>query len=570
MVYTVLESAFAELSKSESIIRDFKDLKKGYIEKWEFNTEIQVNSFLVEVSFYMYFKESFPLSIPKVYVTEDSYNKLKYIPHLDSDKSICIFEEDTLILDPDNPKGIILTCLRRIKTIIQEGLEGSNSDDFRNEIKAYWVQQYSKEPEVKILSYLNLLSVYPTETCLIKLNKLEPHYRGFSYILSDEAKVSSLFLEFFRVKGYKLKEQEALFLSDYKLEEQPPYSIKNKDLQTKISCESFPLFRKYINQSLPISKYIFFRNGEHIFGWVHTAFNTKKNGFRPGRLSNWKVFTNFQKNDYVNRIYVNTYNNDRIEKRTAGIIQPKLKFLIAGLGSVGSNLIYFLNAVNYPDYKLIDEDILKIENIGRHLLGIDSIHAPKTEGIKKYIKNTRPDQSVEIKTTKLETVLLHHIEFVNDNDYAFIAIGNQNIENFLLKLINTGEITVPVFILWVEPYLLGGHCLYIHPENKITENCIFENYIYLYNVISSSEYRANNPLLSKNEAGCQTSYSPYSQNDLVLFLSEIYKEINSIIKRASKESVVIRWTGNTLIADELNISLNRNIGKSYSYQITKL
>ncbi|WP_050699791.1 E2/UBC family protein [Dysgonomonas sp. BGC7] len=570
MVYTVLESAFTELSKSESIIRDFKDLKKGYIEKWEFNTEIQVNSFLVEVSFYMYFKESFPLSIPKIYVTEDSYNKLKYIPHLDSDRSICIFEEDTLILDPDNPKGIILICLRRIKKIIQEGLEGSNSDDFRNEIKAYWVQQYSEEPEVKILSYLNLLSIYPTETCLIKLNKLEPHYRGFSYILSDEAKVSSLFLEFFRVKGYKLKEQEALFLSDYKLEEQPPYSIKNKDLQTKISCESFPLFRKYINQSLPISKYIFFRNGEHILGWVHTAFNTKRNGFRPGTLNNWKIFTNFQKNDYVNRIYVNTYNNDRIEKRTAGIIQPKLKFLIAGLGSVGSNLIYFLNAVNYPDYKLIDEDILTIENIGRHLLGIDSINAPKTEGIKKYIKNTRPDQSVEIKTTKLETVLLHHIEFVNDNDYAFIAIGNQNIENYLLKLINTGEITVPVFILWVEPYLLGGHCLYIHPENKITENCIFENYIYLFNVISSSEYRANNPLLSKNEAGCQTSYSPYSQNDLVLFLSEIYKEINSIIKRTSKESVVIRWTGNTLIADELNISLNRNIGKSYSYQITKL
>lgn len=570
MTHAILESVFTELNKSESILRVMKDSKKGYIEKWIFNTEIQVSNFLVEVCFCMYFRESFPLFIPKIYVTEESYQKLKYIPHLDSDMSICLFEEDTLILDQNNPKGIIVSCLRRAKKIIQDGLEGNNKDDFKNEVKAYWVQQYNDEPGVRFISYLNLLSFYPTETCFIKLNRIEPDYRGFSYVLLDEGRVSSLFLKFLRVKGYKLKEQDALFLSDYKLEEQPPYSIRNRDLLTKISSDSLPLFKKYISQSLPTSKYIFFSQGEHIFGWLHAAFKVKRNGFRPGTLNNWKVFTDFQKNDYVNRVYVNTYNNVRIEKRTSGIIQAKLKFLVAGLGSVGSNLIFFLNAMNYPDYKLIDEDILTIENIGRHLLGIDCVHAPKTEGIKQYIKNIRPDQNIEIKTAKLETILQHHIEFINDNDYLFVAIGNQNVENFLLKLINTGEVTSPVFILWVEPYLLGGHCLYIHPENKITENCIFENYIYLYNVISSSEYRANNPLLSKNEAGCQTSYSPYSQNDLVLFLSEIYKEINSIIKRASKESVVIRWTGNTLIADELNISLNRNIGKSYSYQITKL
>ncbi|MBK5723148.1 ThiF family adenylyltransferase [Dysgonomonas sp. Marseille-P4677] len=292
--------------------------------------------------------------------------------------------------------------------------------------------------------------------------------------------------------------------------------------------------------------------------------------FRPGTLNNWKVFTNFQKNDYVDRICTGTYNNQRIEDRTAGMVQAKFKFLVPGLGSVGSNLIYFLNAMNYPDYKLIDDDILKIHNIGRHLLGIDHLHTPKTEGLKPHIKNIHPDQNVEIKTTKIETVLLHNLKFVNDNDYAFIAIGNQNVENFLLKLINIGEVTIPVFILRVDLYLLGGHCIYINPQNKITENSIFENYLCLYNVISSEEYRKNNPLLIKNEAGCQTSYSLYSENDLVLFLSGIYKEINKTIKGSQEGTLAIRWIGNTNIADELKISLNTNVDKSYNYQAIKL
>ncbi len=570
MVHSILESAFTKLDKSESIIRDLKNLKKGYVEKWIIETEVQINSFLIEVCFDLYFKESFPLSIPKIYVSEKSYDSLKYIPHLDCNRSICLFEEESLILDQNDPVGVILFCLRQAKKIIQDGLEGNNKDDFKKEIKAYWTQQYDEEPEVNTISYLNLLSFYPTETSIIKLNKIEPNYRGFNYILVDEEKSSSLFMNFLKLKGYKLKEQDALFLSDYKLEEHPPYSLKNKDLLTRVSNHSLVIYKKYINQLLPVSKFIFFRCKTQMFGWSHKPFNRNRNGFRPRTLNNWTVFTGFQKNDYVERLYANIYNNDRIEKRTAGITQVKFKFLIAGLGSVGSNLIFFLNAMNYPDYKLIDGDILTIENIGRHLLGIDYIRAYKTEGLRRYIKNIRPDQSVEYKTTSLEAVLLHNIEFVNDNDYAFITIGNQNVENFLLKLLNAGEITIPVFILWVEPYLLGGHCLYVHPEKKVLENCIFEDYLYLYNVISSSEYKINNPSLSKNEAGCQTSYAPYSENDLVLFLSGIYKEINNIIKNNQKKSIAIRWTGNINIADELKIALNTNVDKPYSYQIVEL
>lgn len=572
MANPILEVLYNELCKSESIIRDFNDLKKGYIEKWVVDTEIQVNDFHIEICLCLYFKESFPLSIPKIYVDQESYDCLKYIPHIENNKSICIFDEDTLILDQNDPLGIVLFCLRRAKKIIQDGLEGNNKTDFRKEIKAYWIQQYENEQKVISISYLSLLNKYPSITSVIKLYKINPEYRVFKYILMDDETSSILFRDFLNAKGYKLTEQNALFLSDFNLEEVPPYSLKNRDLLEKISIQSMPFFENYIKSDVPVNKHVFFINGTQVLGWAHNWLNINRNGFRPGKIDNWKAFTVFQKNDYVNRVYVNTYNNKRIENRTAGIIQPKFNFLIAGLGSIGSNLIFFLNAMNYPDYSLIDDDYLTIENIGRHLLGIDNVNAPKIDGIKRYINNIRPDQKVEVKKAKLETVLMHDIQFINNNDYAFIAIGNQNIENFLLKLINTGEITIPVFILWVEPYLIGGHCLYINPENKISENSIFDNFFYLYNVISPDEYQKENPLLTKNEAGCQTSYAPYSENDLILFLSGIYKEINDIIKTNSNRSMAIRWVGNTTIADGLGILLNDDINKEkpYNYQIIDL
>ena len=153
-------------------------------------------------------------------------------------------------------------------------------------------------------------------------------------------------------------------------------------------------------------------------------------------------------------------------------------------------------------------------------------------------------------------MLKNNLDFFNDCSYAFIAIGNQNIEDHIIKLINDGKITIPIFFLWVEPYAIGGHCLYIHPDDKVDVGSLYSYNLYRKNVIADLEYIDSNPILSKQEAGCQTAYTPYSSNDTVMFLSSIYKWINGIIKDNVRSSSGIQWIGNIKLANELGVRLN--------------
>lgn len=82
-----------------------------------------------------------------------------------------------------------------------------------------------------------------------------------------------------------------------------------------------------------------------------------------------------------------------------------------------------------------------------------------------------------------------------------LSLSATNIEDHVIKLINDGKITIPVFFLWVEPYAIGGHCLYIHPDDKVDVGSLYSYNLYRKNVIADLEYIDSNPILSKQEGG---------------------------------------------------------------------
>jgi hypothetical protein len=442
-----------------------------------------------------------------------------------------------------------------------------NHSDFQDEIRAYWKEDVS---DTNLIQYLSLLTEYPKETKTFSVCKINQQYNEFRYFIYDkEDSISKLFLEFLAQKDCKGSSFDALFLADYKIDTKPPFVLTNESVLNSISPSSLKMFKEYINGKKSIEKHIFFlaetTTTPILLGWKHKSLKTKINGFRAGTFSPFDALSKRQKNDSVEKVLVSEYSNHRIEERTSGGIRKKYNFLVAGLGSIGSNLIYFLNGINYPNYKFIDDDFLQLENIGRHLLGINNVHSPKTEALKAYIKNIRPDQVVITKPVKLESILYNNLDFFNDCSYAFIAIGNQNIENFLIELHNEGKITVPMFFLWVEPYALGGHCLFIHPDDKVTTDELYGNHLYRFNVIAPDEYKTSNPVLAKQEAGCETSYTPYSGNDVILFLSSIYKWMNDIIQKEINHSMSIRWIGNLGTAKKLEIKTTDDILNKESF-----
>lgn len=571
----ILDEVYSELSLSETINRnqENKFLEGDFKEVWEVKTEVEVGNFQKEISLLLAFERFFPLNIPRIYLSKESYDEIYPIPHIDKNYFVCTFHTDSLILDKNNPSKIVRECLQRAKRIIKEGIEGTNHNDFQDELGAYWTDT----EESDYYQYLSLLTDFPKETTLLKICELQPAYNHIKYLLykADKDDNTKFFLNLVLSKGHKGTESKALFLGDYEISSKPPFPENNEDILKTITRESLEEYKKYIN-SKTHEKHVFFVANKSskptLLGWKHKELKTKKNGFRQGSLTQFMVLNSFQLKDKIKRIFVNEYSNNRIENRTSGRIRKKYDFLIAGLGSIGSNLVYFLNGLNYPNFKLIDNDFLKIENIGRHLLGINNVNSAKVNAIESYIKNIRPDQNVSVKQSKFESVVVDDINYINDCNYAFVAIGNQNIENLIIEKINEGKITIPFFLLWVEPYAIGGHCIFVHPKDKVSLENLYNGFLYRFNIIDSSEYLKSNPVLSKQEAGCQTSYTPYSGNDVILFLSSIYKWMNDVIKDDTEESIVVQWTGNINLAHELKLTINPQYmyNDPYSYKLIQL
>src|SRR5690348_16221314 len=90
-------------------------------EVWEVDTEISHENSLHGIQFHLIFLEDFPLSIPKVFLSEASFADFKYLPHTQSDRFICTYP-DSARSDPDQPGQVVEEVIRKAKQIIVDGL----------------------------------------------------------------------------------------------------------------------------------------------------------------------------------------------------------------------------------------------------------------------------------------------------------------------------------------------------------------------------------------------------------------------------------------------------------------
>ena len=556
----IIDECYREHCKINRIQRDIKLPNRGgnIVDVWQIDTEIELFNSVEDIRYYVFFSNTFPHSLPTLYFFSCSYN-IGYIPHRESNDSICLFEKQ-ISYDIDCPVDIIKKCIAKANKTIKDGVEGRNKSHFLDEITSYWSTTYDNEPEPIDFDVLHSLTKIPISNTLINtIEILDPIYKGYKYILFD--KEECLFVDHIKNK-YKHNLSQALFISDYSIKTEPPYHITYNKFINQLSKQSKEDFKKYINNNKKTKKIIVFPlNNQGLIGGIICDITIPKKGFRTGSLSLYRVISDIYSDKYIKRFISQEYSNDRIEERSSGIKNKKWKFIIVGLGSVGSHLTYFLNNINYPEFTFIDDDVLTIENIGRHLLGYSSVNTPKAIAMSSYIENIRPDQVISYNCVTIENHLMLNMDVVNINDYMFIAIGSKIMEDFVISMIKETKLTVPVFVLWVEPYVASGQCVFIKPEDAHKYSQLYDenNLLYKHHIISNKEYMKEiDSKLSRKEAGCESSYSPYSGNDVVLFLSSLYPHINNVITGKINYSFRFSWTGDLSKINDLGLELSEN------------
>jgi len=553
---SIITGVLIDLQKTDNVLLlEKKQLSKlakfkRYNDVFKVNTEILgAQNKVLEVIFYVCFNSDFPASIPSIYLDEENYDSMKYIPHVDTDMLVCTFDNATTTTDINNPAGITRMALRRAKRILEEGLLQLNKSDFAEEFLSYWENNYNKEYFVKtdLLSFIKESPIDNKVSLLILKNKLS----GFKYILSQNNSESNNFMEFLENRKIEYSESDIFFSSQNFIKNEPPFNINVREGIKLVDAKDKEALLQFLNKKNFPKLVLYCKNlngASHYIGWFYPPAELNKDGFRIGVLTPVKAYETFQSGNSLIRVSPQPFTNNRMKFRSEGVISENspLSFCIAGLGSIGSHLVHFLESFQLSNYNLIDPEFLSLENTARHLLGFNYIRNNKAHAMKDYLSLQDPRRKLKAFPKSILDTYKTNPEVINDSDYMFLIVGRQDVEETICNKIKDGSFTSPIFIVWVEPYLYGGHCLYLHP-NDFKHEEYYENLdgltLFKSNVIHSIEYTSKNELLTKKEASCQSSFMPYSEGNILHFLSNLFIEISTIIKTSSTTSKGFTWVG---------------------------
>lgn len=548
-----------------------------FCEIWKIETGLyddESSVWLVEeLTMFVALSSQFPLEPAKIFYSKNDFEKIGHVPHTSFlGNDVCVFDEFVLV-DENNPTGIILEQFKKAKETLIQGIKGKNDSDFHEEFLAYW--NTSGKAKDKLLKETIYCLVdkkpknYDSLSLLTYSKKTSNKEEVLSGILfNKEEDLINPYREYFESYGKSPSEYEVFYIDDINGFEHPPFSLNCSETLTLVEPNKQKYFKDYFNKNrervVVFSKEL--QGTTYYLGWYYPKVDSNINGFRKNGLTPFKL--TFQKTlpghaKYVIRFDSEILTENRLIKRTASEVQEVLdyKFLVAGLGSVGSNLTGLLNNLNNPEFTLVDNDKLSSENIKRHLLGFHYLNQNKAAAVKNNLKQKLPSQKIHIAETSIFDYYNANRDWFNQQDFIFLCLGKLNLEKWFIKEIAKGNLEKPIFILWVEPYLLGGQLLYFHPDNLPDLDDLFRDiYKYKFSIIEHDEFEKKRDLFVLKESGCQTTYSPYSSAHLSLFLTSVYPKIIEIIENRPSHSLFFSWIGDLSIAEKLDIKL-----RSYSF-----
>lgn len=538
------------------------------------SVEVPVNEKIRCFDLLVDLKSDFPLSLPKIMLSEEDYESVKYIPHVESNRNICLFDHENIKMDADKPVGILKASLNQAVKIIADGLNKNRSAEFKDELVAYWCESY--HPKDVIVGGFLGKGADSFTSGRVNLYNLEPSYDRINIFLAPENQASESVINFLKLRGHKIETDEAFYLGELTAIE-PPFYFDNKNLLTFVK-DNFPqtyaAAKSYINQTIDAKTLVFSISFDHeklFFGFYIYPFKKKIKGWRQQSVSAVQIMTSIEPNNPVTRLSFREFSEERLRKRTDGreFSSTPYKFMLAGLGSIGSNLLHYLSALDVSDYMLIDPDRMQLENVNRHLLSFNDVGRNKVDAIARYLTYNNPFLNIETFFTSVVDVIKNQTHLMNEMDVIFCAIGKDVIENYILQCLSTGIIKKPVVFLWVEPYLMGAHVLYINPGTFLSLRDLETDNFYDYNIISKSSYNDPTIQLKLREAGCQGSYMPYGKEAITYFLTILMPEIYKLIKKPSADNLAFTFTGNLDEASTLGLTLSEFASSLHSHQLIK-
>ena len=456
----------------------------------------------------------------------------KFIPHIESDGKICLFETEGILIDIDLI-GIITQSLYRARNIILDGNSGRNKKDFIDEFELYWLQL----PYVKSAKL-----VVPTDNCSILLKCYREHVpqkrkeKQVAYLQRKNNAILYVAEEADSLKSWNLNRASVVNAAFFVIN--PTKYIFPPDIREPVSIGYFKELLRYVFyqdikkiwNKLGKEKIIFFRINQPDNSQNYLGFYLL-NGF----LQSCDESIEINGINQIKPISVRREDKEYLLMRTVdqSFSQYSTKILIIGCGSIGGHVINELSKAGFEDLTIVDDDILTEENIFRHVLGMEYILQYKSVAMENYIKKNIPRMLIKSLAEKIEDVVEDGSIALDEYDIVIAATGNHNVNRWLNRFVYKNEIDTPIIYAWNEVYGIGNHVAFFKRGNVGCFECLFGRDIDKNEIYDKSSYCAKGQKIVKS-VGCGKSFVPYgnliSQKTTMIVLDMIKRIVDGEIE----------------------------------------
>ncbi|MGK0467246.1 ThiF family adenylyltransferase [Clostridium sp.] len=444
----------------------------------------------------------------------ENYREFKYIPHVGSNGNLCLFDLEGVLIDK-NFDGLLNQTLRRIKKTLWDGINELNNEDFIEEFEYYWGRLPNTKvlksmicttKDIKLIKYADNLKkvIKKTKNNYIDVLRKKNQY---SLVSSDAEKDFSTYKDMNIIKNgiyIYIETREYIY---------PPKWIEDLNI-------------KYINSLLnhnSLDKNTLIHNINKCKGDLVLIFNIKQPNdcnnmigviIKDYSIDKASINIKIQSNVFLIPCSVTRCDKEFLVNRGGAIIGiEKKRILVIGCGSIGGYLVSELVKTGINCIDVVDGDLLKEENIYRHLLGMEYVNEYKSKAIVDYIKKNIPSVNICSYEDNIEDVIEDDSIALSEYDLIVSAVGNHNVNRWINEYVHKNNIETPVVYLWNEVLGIGNHVAFISINNKGCYECFFgKSDEGIYDKTSYCERGQN---FTKKIRGCGSAYLPFSSTNSV-------------------------------------------------------
>jgi len=495
----------------------------------------------------------FPDALPRIYLSKEDYSNLAPIPHVDKSRFVCTRDPNIAHINEAKQEEAVDYLLKVALDIIKKGAKKENIGDFCEEFLAYWNEQADIE-------YLSLWAP-STSIEIVKTTKVITELLSYSCIVSHNLEEAMNWVKPLKVQ---LDENSAFDALHIPLSEPVgiPLPKNNHDVYQiikKTGNKCCMALEKYLNKEgwhrIIIAS---FQLGENriLIGWMFESWEKEiYKGFRPNKLP---LEIRIQKSSSapIHKIKIERADPERIFERGGlgkrrSLIEGSVA--IIGCGSLGSHLANSLSNSGVSDFLLVDKEKLEPANVARHICGFNEAirQISKSQAVRDFLLAHFP----HIRCQTIQEDILSYLEkeeaILDGYSFVIVTVGDKAIERRLNYLLLKGSIKSPLMFIWMEPFGVAGQLLFINPVGESCFQCCF-------NSDGTFRFSVAKPNVSylKREAGCQSTFMPFSNLEVEHFINSVTRRILRCFDEKQDSNFLMTWVGDLTRFRSMGYAIN--------------